>query len=117
MNNLIGLTIAGALIAAAIFFTAPRYQVSSGATFITRIDTRTGDISICNEGDLVGAAVCSEWGARSLEEFRESRRVKSEMEQQVQTPTDQKISDEEFNKMMEDFKKSAEEKKRKQQVQ
>lgn len=112
MNNIIGLTIAGAMIAGAIWLTAPRYQVSSGATSIARIDTRTGDISICNERDLQNEAVCSEWGSRTLEEYRESKRVRTE--QQVQTPTTQKYTDEEFNKLLEDATKAVEEQKEQQ---
>ncbi|WP_158665407.1 hypothetical protein [Sinorhizobium fredii] len=68
--NFWGHCAAGVLIAAAIFSTTPRYQISNSGHEAMRIDTHTGEVSYCKAIAIDEVPVCSDFGSRSLKQYR-----------------------------------------------
>lgn len=101
--NFAGFCVAGGLIASAIFWTTPRYQISNSGHDAMRIDTRTGEVSFCKAIAIDEAPVCSDFGSRSLEQYQAERRAAAPQTQPTsQPPTSDEDLQKWFNDLMND---------------
>lgn len=78
----------------------PRYAVSSaGNGFVWRVNTLTGNVSLCRGGELLVGPVCGPWAITTVQ-WQANQPAPSQPPAKPQ----KKISDEEFQRLLDNVK-------------
>lgn len=78
----------------------PRYAVSSaGNGFVWRVNTLTGNVSLCRGGELLAGPVCGPWATTTLQ-----RQANEPVPSQPLVKPQKKISDDEFQRLLDNVK-------------